>query len=96
MMDVAGIMHVGNVKVTTTNYRGLSPEELAEEAMGRILDVRGNPPDAIRQQLAAFQGHLREVLLYYMRKAQQQERANIYGALMKNGAEDIAKIIRDM
>ena len=96
MMDVAGIMHVGNVKVTTTNYRGLSPEELAAEAMADILDVRGNPPEAIRQQLAAFQDRLRDVLLFYMRKAQQQERVNIYGALMKNGAEDIAKIIRDM
>lgn len=96
MMDVSGIVHVGNVKVTTTNYRGMSPEELADEAMADILDVRGNPPEAVRQQLAAFQERLRDVLLFYMRKAQQHERANIYGALVKNGAEDVAKIIRDM
>lgn len=95
-MDVLGVSGTGNVSVTITNHRGMSPEELADEAMAAILDVRGNPPEIIRQQLEAFRERLRGVLLHYMRKAQTHERANIYGALMKHGAEDIAKIIKDM
>jgi hypothetical protein len=95
MMNVAGI-GLGNVSVTITNYRGMSPEELADAAMKEILDVRGNPPEIIRQQLVAFQDRLRDVLVRYFRKAQAEERNNIYGALVKHGAADIAQIIRNM
>lgn len=95
-MDVAGVSGVSNVSVTVRNYRGMSAEELAEEAMKAILDVRGNPPEIIRQQLMAFQNRLRDVLVDFFRKAQAEERNNIYGALVRHGAADIAKIIRDM
>lgn len=94
--DVASISTVGDVSVTVRNFRGMSPEEITEEAMKRILDVRGNPPEIVRQQLEAFKGHLKEVLLEFFRDAQRHERANIYGALMRNGAAEMAKIIKDL
>lgn len=95
-MDVAGAAGTGNVTVTIRDYRGMSAEEITDEAMKAILDVRGNPPDIVRQQLEAFKWRLREVLLDYFRKAQQHERANIYGALVRNGAADLAKIIKEL
>lgn len=94
--DVASITTVGDVSVTIRNFRGMSPEEITEQAMARILDVRGNPPEIVRQQLEAFKDHLKEVLLDFFRDAQRHERANIYGALMRNGAAEMAKIIKDL
>lgn len=95
-MDILGVPGVGNVSVTVRNYRGMSAEELADDAMKAILDVRGNPPEIIRQQLVAFQNRLRDVLVDFFKKAQAEERNNIYGALIRHGAADVAKIIRDM
>jgi len=95
-MEAFGTPDLGSVEVRIKNYSGLSPEELTEEAMAAILDVRGNPPDIVKQQLVAFQGRLQAVLLAHTVKAMEQERVNIYGALVREGRSDLAQIVKDI
>ena len=96
MISTRGGGGVGDVTVAIKNYGGASAEEITDDAMRAILSVEGEPPEIVKQQLIAFQGRLRVVLLKYFKIAQEQERFNIYGQLMKQGSSDLAKIIGNM
>lgn len=96
MIEVPGVTDLGSVQVKIKNFGGLSAEEMTEQVMRDILDVRGNPPDIVRQQLVAFQGRLHAVLLAHTIKAMEQERYNIYGALVREGRNDLAQIVKDI
>lgn len=85
---------VGDAKIMTTNNRGHSPEELAELAMGKIINIRGDVPEPIRAQVEAYTDRLREILLFYLRKAQSEERATIVAMLDRYGHSDITKHLR--
>jgi hypothetical protein len=68
--------------VHTTENRGHSPEELAEMALDKIIFVGEEVPEPIRQQALAYRDKLREILLYYMHKAVQSDRATIRGEIL--------------
>jgi 5,10-methylenetetrahydrofolate reductase len=96
VISVNGEMALSSVQVKIKNFGGLSAEEMTEQVMRDILDVRGNPPDIVKQQLVAFQGRLHAVLLAHTVKAMEQERLNIYGALMREGQNELANIVKDI
>ena len=78
MIDLA----CGTVKVHTTENRGHSPEELAEMALDKIIFVGADAPDPMKAQALAYRDRLREILLYYMHKAVQSDRATIRGEIL--------------
>ena len=43
---------------------------------------RGHAPDPIKAQALAYRDRLREILLYYMHKAVQSDRATIRGEIL--------------
>lgn len=96
MTNVKGLTEIGDYHIKIKNFGGLSAEEMTENVMRDILDVRGNPPDIVKQQLVAFQGRLQAVLLAHTIKAMEQERLNIYGALMRDGQNELANIVKDI
>ena len=94
MMSNQGFVSVGSVNVITTDYRGHTPEELADMAVEKIIHVGQNSHPAIIEQARAFRENIRAVLIESFRQAQQSERTTIIGSLTKNGFEDIANLIR--
>lgn len=60
---------LGGVTVHTTDNRGLTPEELAEMALDKIIYVGSQSHPAIRDQAVAFKNHVRSVLVAYMNQA---------------------------
>ena len=60
---------VGTVRVFTTHGRGFTPEELADQALLKIMMVSTNAPPEVREQAVAFQEKLRAVLIHYMHEA---------------------------
>jgi molybdopterin synthase catalytic subunit len=95
-MSVSEQSQLGAVSVFTTNYRGLTPEELASQALERIIHVGENMHPAIIEQAKAFKESIRVVLIHYMQQAQQAERSTIVGTLTKHGQLDLANIIRNI
>lgn len=72
MQENAGI--VGAVRVFTSSGRGFTPEELAEQALLKIICVSADASPAVKEQAVAFQNKLRTVLVYYMKEAIKQDR----------------------
>lgn len=94
MQGHTGGAEIGTVTVHTTSHRGMSPDEIAEMALARIISVGENSHPAILAQAIAYKEYIRQILVYYLKMAQENERGNIFGALMKHGQADTAELIR--
>ena len=94
MLSSTGASEIGQVNVITTNHRGMSPEEIAEMALARIISVGENSHPTIIAQAIAYREFIRKILIHYLRMAQENERSNIVGALVKQGHADTADLIR--
>ena len=81
---------LGQFKVHTTHNRGFTPEELAEQALDRIIYVADNAHPLVADQARAFRENIRQVLVFYLRKAQNSERTTIHGELVRLDAADFA------
>ncbi len=96
MLGNNGTSEVGSVIVHTVDYRGHTPEELAELALAKIINVGEKSHPVIIAQALAFKDNIREILVHYMRLAQQSQHGTIYGTLVKQGHEDLAKVIKQV
>ena len=85
---------VGNLGVTTTDYRGHTIEEVADMATKKIVSVSDEAPAPIRDQAHAFQKVCKKVIAYYMQQAVNNHICTICNLLEKQGQKDLANIIR--
>jgi len=82
------------VGVRTTENRGFSPEELAEQCVEKVISVSDNAHPGIRDQARAFSKHIEKLVAYYMRQAIRSDRTTVYNALKDAGHPDLAELIR--
>lgn len=82
------------VGVRTTNNRGFTAEELAEQCVQRIVSVSDNAHPGIRDQARAFSRHIETLVAYYMRQAILSDRTTVYNALTDAGHPELAELIR--
>tara|TARA_Y100001973_G_C5208258_1_gene343335 strand:+ start:3018 stop:3314 length:297 start_codon:yes stop_codon:yes gene_type:complete len=82
------------VGVRTTNRRGFTPEELAEQCMEKVISVSDNAHPGIRDQARAFSKHIEKLIAYYMREAIRSDRTTVYNALVDSGNPKLAELIR--
>lgn len=82
------------VGVRTTNGRGFTPEELAEQCVQRIVSVSDTAHPGIRDQARAFSRHIETLVAYYMRQAILSDRTTVYNALTDAGHPELAELIR--
>ena len=85
---------VGNLGVTTTDYRGHTIEEVADMATKKIVSVSDEAPAPIRDQAHAFEKVCKKVIAYYMQQAVNNHICTICNLLEKQGHKDLANIIR--
>lgn len=82
------------VQVNTTDNRGLTPDELSEQCVQKIISVSDSTHPAIRDQARAFSKHLEKLVAYYMRQAIHSDRTTVYNALKDAGHPEMAELIR--
>lgn len=82
------------VGVRTTENRGFTPEELAEQCVKRIVSVSDSAHPGIRDQARAFEKHIEKLVAYYMRQAIRSDRTTVYNALKDAGHPELAELIR--
>ena len=82
------------VGVRTTENRGFTPEELAEQCVEKVISVSDNAHPGIRDQARAFSKHIEKLVAYYMRQAIRSDRTTVYNALNDAGHPDLAELIR--
>ena len=85
---------IGDLGVTTTDYRGHSIEEVAKMATDKLISVSDSAPDPIRLQAHAFKERCQKVITYYMQEAVNNHICTVCNILEKQGQQDLANIIR--
>lgn len=88
-----GDMSVGSVEVHTTQYRGHTPEELANMAIGKIMYVGKDSHPLIRDQAEAFKGYIHKVLVEYLNKAVRCDRDTLAHRLRQAGHPELIKLL---
>lgn len=91
MFDASGAL--GIVEVQTTDGRGLTPEEIAERALDKIIYVGSNAHPAIRDQAEAFKDHIRAVLVFYLHEAVRSDRVTLSNKLREAGFPEMIPIL---
>ena len=84
---------VGNIMVHTVSHRGFTPEELAEQALNKIIYVGDQSHPAIREQAQAFQDHIREVLVFYMNRAIESRNTTLVNRFTEAGHPELIKLL---
>jgi len=92
-MDVQFSTAINNVTVRTTNNRGRSPEELAAEALDKILYIGESVHPVIRDQAQAFREQIRVVLIQYMKQAIISDRTTLAAKLKSYGHADLVTLL---
>ena len=86
--------HDNVISVKTTNNRGFTPDELAEECVSKIISVSDDALPGIRDQARAFEKHMEQLVAYYMRQAIQSDRTTVFNAITDAGHPKLAEHIR--
>ena len=82
------------VEVRTTENRGFTPDEIAEQCAQKIISVSDDTHPAIRDQARAFSKHVEKLIAFYMRQAIRSDRTTVYNALNDAGHPELAELIR--
>lgn len=82
------------VGVRTTDNRGFTPQELAEQCSEKIVHVSKDAHPAIREQALAFKASVARLVELYLKQAVQSDRTTVYNALTEAGHHELAELIR--
>ncbi len=85
---------VGSFLVKTTNERGFTVEEVAEDLLNKLIFISSESHPAIREQAIAFKDQIRPVIIHYMNQAVRSDRTTLSAQLTKEGHTYMAEIIR--
>jgi len=93
MFSVNGGVELGNFAVASVSGRGFTPEELAEQALDKIIYVGGNCHPAIREQAEAFKDQIRGVLVQYMHQAVKSNHTTLANQFRAAGHPEVARLL---
>ena len=93
MFSANGSSELGTVLVHSVSHRGFTPEELAEQALNKIIYVGDQSHPAIRDQANAYRDHIRAVLTFYMNRAIQSNNTTLANRLREAGHPELVKLL---
>ena len=94
MFQVEVKADTGKVGVETTQYRGFTPEEIAERAVSKIISISNGADPVIKVQAEAFRNRMHHVIVLACKDAINSDRTTLYNLFAKQGHEDMADILR--
>ena len=93
MISSSGGVLLGNIKAMAVSGRGFTPEELAEQALERIISVSASADPVIRQQAEAFREHIRAVLVAYGNQCIKSNHTTIANRLRDAGHSELTQLL---
>lgn len=93
MFSVSSGAYMGNIAVSSVSDRGFTPEELAEQALDKIIYVGGNCHPAIQEQAEAFKNQIRGVLVQYMHQAIKSNHTTLANQFRAAGHPELVKLL---
>lgn len=88
-----GSLTAGNLQVVTTSGRGLTPEELADIALDRIIYVGGNCHPLIQEQAQAYRERIREVLVGCLHEMVRSHNTTLVNKFTQAGYPELVPIL---
>jgi len=83
-----------NPIVKTSDFGGLSCEDLSELCTDKIIGVAENAPPAIREQAKFFRERVQRTVFEYLKQAKRAERATCIQICAQGGEQDAANLLR--
>ena len=96
MFDLEVQASPGDFVVQTTKNRGHTPEELASNAVQKIISIADTADPVLRQQAEAFRERMFYVIVHTLNQAIKSDRTTLYNELKNQGHEDVAEILRKL
>ena len=93
MFSASGGALLGDIKAMGVSGRGFTPEELADNAVDRIISISVNADPVIRQQAEAFRDHIRAVLVSYGRQCVRSNHTTISNRLRDAGHSELTQLL---
>jgi len=93
MITVQGIGESSGIHVFTKDHGGFTPEEIAERALDKIIQVGDQSHPVVRDQANAFRNHIRGVLVFYMNEAVKFDRVTLAHKLREAGHPELIKLL---
>jgi hypothetical protein len=93
MFSAMGGGDIGEIKATLVSGRGFTPEEVAEQALNKIISVGGNCHPVIRDQAEAFKDQIRGVLVHYMKQAVRSDHTTLANRFRAAGHPELVKLL---
>jgi|TARA_R100000426_G_scaffold85938_1_gene66483 hypothetical protein len=95
-MSNQGDFVLGKVGVHATEGKGHDPEFWAQQATKKICEISVDAPDHVKAQAVAFQNQIYTVILYTIKNAIESRDTTLINLLIKQGHEEMAKIIKEL
>ena len=83
----------GDVKVHTTMHRGMTPEEIADNTIDKIIYIGKDSHPVIRDQAEAFKQLIYKELLLALKQAVKSDRLTLSHRLRDAGHTELTKIL---
>ena len=95
MISVHGLGESSGIHVFTKDHGGFTPEELADRALDKIIQVGDQSHPLVRDQAIAFRNHIRGVLVFYMNEAVKFDRVTLAHKLREAGHPELIKFLEE-
>ena len=93
MISASGGALLGDIRAMNVSGRGFTPEELADNALDRIISISSNADPVIRQQAEAFREHIRAVLVSYGNQCVRSNHTTISNRLRDAGHPELTQLL---
>tara|TARA_R110000803_G_scaffold134907_1_gene201907 strand:+ start:3143 stop:3436 length:294 start_codon:yes stop_codon:yes gene_type:complete len=96
MIEINTEAGLGGIEIATQTNRGHPAEFWAEKCTARICGISENAEPHIRQQAEEYRLAIYSAILYYIKESINSERCTMRNLLIKQGHEDLAKILKEL
>jgi hypothetical protein len=86
----------GSVNVQTTEGRGMSSEEIAANAVAKIISISDTADPIIKAQAEAFRERMYWVIVAACDQSIKSDRTTLFNLFKTNGHDDMAEILRTL
>ena len=93
MFSTTGGALLGQITAMGVSGRGFTPEELADNAVDKIISISATADPVIRQQAEAFREHIRMVLVSYGNQCVRSNHTTITNRLVNAGHPELTKLL---
>ena len=80
--------------VKTSNYGGLSADDIAEICTNKIISVSETAPSAVKEQAKFFKNQVYTTIKTHVLQAMESEREKCVQTCVQGGHDEVANILR--